>query len=67
FTGGIGENSGRMRSRIAASLAVLGIPPIPDADVHEDEVLTDAGRTPAVLRIQAREDIVIADAVRSAI
>ena len=65
FTGGIGENSGRMRARIAASLAVLGIPTIPDADVHEDEALTDAARTPAVLRIQAREDIVIAEAVRS--
>jgi acetate kinase len=67
FTGGIGENSGRMRARIAASLAVLGIPMIPDADVHEDEALTDAARTPAVLRIQAREDIVIADAVRSVV
>jgi acetate kinase len=67
FTGGIGENSGRMRARIAASLAVLGIPMIPDADVHEDGALTDAARTPAVLRIQAREDIVIADAVRSVV
>ena len=65
FTGGIGENSGRMRARIAASLAVLRIPAIPAADVHEDEVLTDAAWTPAVLRIQAREDIVIAEAVRS--
>ena len=65
LTGGIGENSGRMRARIVASLAVLGIPPIPDADVDEDEVLTDAARTPAVLRIRAREDVVIADAVRS--
>ena len=39
--------------------------PIPDADVHEDEVLTDEARTPAVLRIQAREDVAIAEAVRS--
>jgi acetate kinase len=67
FTGGIGENSGRMRARIAASLSVLGIPMIPNADVDEDVVLTDAARTPAVLRIEAREDIVIADAVRSAL
>ncbi len=65
FTGGIGENSGRMRARIVASLAVLGIPTIPDADVHGDEVLTDVARAPAVLRIQAREDIVIAEAVSS--
>ncbi len=65
FTGGIGENSGRMRARIAASLTVLGIPTIPDANVHEDEAWTDSARAPAVLRIQAREDIVIAAAVRS--
>jgi acetate kinase len=65
FTGGIGENSGRMRARIAASLAVLGIPTIPDDDGHEDDVLTDPAGAPAVLRIQAREDIVIAEAVRS--
>ena len=65
FTGGIGENSGRMRARIAASLAVLGVATIPDADVHGDEVLSGPAGTPAVLRIQSREDIVVADAVRS--
>ncbi len=65
FTGGIGENSGRMRARIAASLAVLGIPAIPDVEVHEDGALTATGNLPAVLRIRAREDIVIAEAVRS--
>lgn len=65
FTGGIGENSGRVRAKIAASLAVLGIPPIPDRDVHEDKVLTDPARTPAVARIRAREDIIIAEAVRA--
>ena len=65
FTGGIGENSGPMRARIAASLAVLGVPPLPDADGREDKVLTQAARAPAVVRIQAREDIVIAEAVRA--
>ena len=65
FTGGIGENSGRMRARIVASLAVLGIPSFPDADVREDEVLASPTGAPAVLRIQSREDIVIAEAVRS--
>ena len=54
-----------MRARIAASLAVLGIPTIPDVDVREDEVLASPTRAPAVLRIQSREDIVIAEAVRS--
>ncbi|MBI3746923.1 MAG: acetate/propionate family kinase [Chloroflexi bacterium] len=67
FTGGIGENAGRVRARIAASLAVLGIPSIPDGDVDEDMVLTDAAKAPAVARIKAREDIVIAEAVRSAL
>jgi hypothetical protein len=54
-----------MRARIVASLAVLGIATIPDTDVHEDVVLTGAAPTPAVLRIEASEDIVIAEAVRS--
>jgi acetate kinase len=65
FTGGIGQNSGPMRARIAASLSVLGIPMILNAHVDEDVVQTDAARTPAVLRIEAREDIVIAESVRS--
>lgn len=65
LTGGIGENSGRMRARIVAPLAVLGIPPIPDTKLDEDAVLTGAGPAPSVVRIEAREDIVIADAVRS--
>lgn len=65
FTGGIGENSGRMRARITTSLAVLGIPAIAETDVEEEEVLTRVGTAPAVLRIAAREDIVIAGAVRS--
>ncbi len=65
FTGGIGENSGWMRARIAASLAVLGVATIPDVDVHDDEVLSGPAGAPAVLRIQSREDIVVAEAVRS--
>ena len=65
FTGGIGEHSGRIRARLAASLGVLGIDSIADANADGDGVLSDASRTPAVLRIQAREDVVIAGAVRS--
>ena len=65
FTGGIGENSGRIRARIAASLAVLGIPSIPDTVVREDGVLASPTGAPAVLRIKAREDVVVAQAVRS--
>jgi acetate kinase len=63
FTGGIGENSAVIRARIAARLAILGVPPIPTGDVAEDRVLATASGVPAVLRIESREDIVIAEAV----
>lgn len=53
------------RARMTASLADLGIPAIAETDVEEDEVLTSVGTAPAVVRIAAREDIVIAEAVRS--
>ena len=65
FTGGIGENSGRIRSRIARRLVTLGVPAIPETDVVADAVLTSPVARPAILRIEAREDVVIADAVRS--
>ncbi|HET7520967.1 MAG TPA: acetate/propionate family kinase [Candidatus Limnocylindria bacterium] len=59
FTGGIGEHSHGMRAAICQRLAVLGIgaPSRPDSDA--DAVL-GSGHGPAVLRITAREDIVIA-------
>lgn len=67
FTGGIGENAGRIRAAIADRLSVLGIQPISPNDTGEDRVLPlapGAGRDgpsgPAVLRIEAREDLVIA-------
>lgn len=64
FTGGIGENSTVIRARIASRLGILGVPPIPTGDVAEDRVLaTASGGVPAVLRIESREDIVIAEAV----
>lgn len=65
FTGGIGEHSGRMRARISDRLAAVGVPSVPQADVSDDAVLSAPGATTAVLRIRAREEIVIADAVRS--
>lgn len=65
LTGGIGENSGRMRARISARLAAVGVPSVPEADVSDDAVLSPPGGRTAVLRIRAREDVVIADAVRS--
>ncbi len=63
FTGGIGENSTVIRARIAGRLGILGVAPIPTGDVAEDRVLATASGVPAVLRIESREDIVIAEAV----
>jgi acetate kinase len=67
FTGGIGENAGAIRERIVGRLGVLDLRgPLAapgDGDDQADLVLTPSGRTPAVLRIVAREDLVIADAV----
>jgi acetate kinase len=64
FTGGIGEHSGPIRKRIVDGLAVLGVGEIADNDVREDALLTKPGDRPAVLRVAAREDVVIAGAVR---
>ena len=65
FTGGIGENSGQMRARISARLAVLGVHDVTDADVSGDAMLSPLGAAVAVVRVEAREDVVIAEAVSS--
>ncbi len=72
FTGGIGEHAAGIRARIVDRLATLGVRPIASlataADAGSgdttDAILSEAGDGPAVLRIRAREDLVIADAVR---
>ena len=64
FTGGIGEHSGPMRARIVDRLTVLGIHEIVDDDVRDDAILSGPQLRPAVLRVAAREDVVIALAVR---
>jgi acetate kinase len=65
FTAGIGENSAPIRARITARLGPLGLAPIPEAAVGEDAVLSEPGAVPAVLRIEAREDLVVARAAAS--
>ncbi len=68
FTGGIGENAAALRTRIVARLASIGVPPIADEAVSEDAVLAPSspdgggieGRAPAILRIEAREDLIVA-------
>jgi acetate kinase len=62
FTGGIGEHAGPVRARIVQRLAALGLPAIRVDGRDEDGLLTRAGASPAVLRIAAREDIVVAEA-----
>ena len=62
FTGGIGANAGELRRRIVARLAPLGIRPIAAGSGTQDGRL-DGGDAPAVLRVEAREDVVIAEAV----
>jgi acetate kinase len=62
FTGGIGENAGSIRRRIVGRLAVLQLAgeATPGEQANVDTVL-NAG-PPAVLRVSAREDVVIAEA-----
>ncbi|HEY7736995.1 MAG TPA: acetate/propionate family kinase [Candidatus Limnocylindrales bacterium] len=61
FTGGIGEHAGPVRATIARRLAILGIPTISDQESRDDRVIHPG--PPAVLRVEAREDLVIAEAV----
>ena len=63
FTGGIGEHSGPIRKRVADRLAVLGVPGITDAAVSDDSLLSEPASRPAVLRVRAREDVVVANGV----
>lgn len=62
FTGGIGEHAAEIRARIVGRLATLGVPAVASAPTSEDAVLA---RGPvAVLRIAAREDVIVAREVR---
>jgi acetate kinase len=61
FTGGIGEHAGSIRSRICARLGLLGVPKIPNLDSDGDAIL-ERGSTVTVLKVHAREDLVIATA-----
>lgn len=72
FTGGIGENAAAIRTRIVSRLGSIGVAPIAEEQPAEDAVLaplaaaSGSARTgssttsPAVLRIVAREDLVVA-------
>jgi acetate kinase len=61
FTGGIGEHASRVRSQICERLKVLRVAPPPERNERGDAVLSEPGVRPAVLRVHAREDLVIAE------
>jgi acetate kinase len=63
FTGGIGEHAASIRSAIVGRLTTLGLRAGPATDVRNDAVLSGPGSATAVLRIEAREDAVIASQV----
>jgi acetate kinase len=65
FTGGIGQHATDVTQRIAQRLH----PPAPIRPEHQDgdDRIGRSARGPAVLRIAAREDLVIAEAVRAAL
>src|SRR5438067_3053375 len=60
FTGGIGEHSSSVRSAIVGRLAPMGIAAVPATDVRNDAVISRFGAAIAILRVEAREDAVIA-------
>lgn len=62
LTGGIGENSASIRAAITARLGVLGIAPAQGATT-DDAILSAADAAVAVIRVRAREDLVIARSV----
>jgi acetate kinase len=66
FTGGIGEGAVEVRAAICQRLSQLGVPELPEPPADEgDAVLSDARSKVAVLRIHAREDVVMAREVAS--
>jgi len=60
FTGGIGEHSSSVRSAIVGRLEPMGIAAVPATDVRNDAVISRSGAAIAILRVEAREDAVIA-------
>ncbi len=59
FTAGIGEHAGDVRAAICSRLAVLGLPAVLNHGSDEDEILSLPGSRVRVLRVEAREDLVI--------
>ena len=60
FTGGIGEHAATVRSRICDRLRLMGVPKVRDGDTEGDAILERGPTGVAVLKVHAREDLVIA-------
>jgi acetate kinase len=60
FTGGIGEHSAPTRSAICQRLRLLGIEPPKSGTSNADALISGRGARVSVIRIHAREDVVIA-------
>ena len=63
FTGGIGENAAAIRAAIVHRLGLLGLAPVVAREVRNDAIISEAGAGVAVLRVEAREDVVISSKV----
>ena len=65
FTGGIGENSARVRADVAATLEFTGLRLSRDADQPSvpDRVISAPNSAVAVLVVHAREDLMVRDEV----
>jgi acetate kinase len=59
FTGGIGEGSHAMRTAICERLSVLNVV-LPDAPPTDEDAVLGAHGGPAIIKVTAREDLVIA-------
>jgi acetate kinase len=62
FTGGIGENSRRVRADVSAALAFTGLR-LQDDDAAADRIISAVDSRVPVLVVHAREDVVIAGEV----
>jgi acetate kinase len=67
FTGGIGENAASIRAAICDLFAVVGVRTMSERDVSDDRILAGGAGETAVLRIAAREDMVMAEAAAAVI
>jgi acetate kinase len=65
FTGGIGEHAVATRGRIVAGLSVIGLEPLDAPADGEDAILSRPQAPIAILRVEAREELVIARHVQA--